>query len=354
MRIVYNLRDQNWETTKSLGVLHVSLRMLAGLAEAPGVDRIDILANRSLEALLPRPSAAAGRYHFHFATAPAPRGWGRLLWDQWSVVRRTNELHPDWLLLPKGFAPLVRWPRARVSAYVHDTIFDYYRASGRSPFPRGEAFYFEAALARTAARADSIVTNSAFTAAEVMRCLHPRSTPVPIGAPVSARAPYPFAPETGALLLLVSRWPHKLTGQAIDWLQRWQDETKSPRPVHGVGSLPAGVTWPDRTGWRHHQRPGETEYESLCAQSAALIHFSAYEGYGLPPVEALADGLRAIASDLPPFRETLPAACLFSNDHYASFRQALDSALAGPAPQPLKADGPAVVADRWLAQLGAV
>jgi hypothetical protein len=352
MRIVYNLRDQNWETTKSLGVLHVSLRILEGLAGLPGIGRIDVLANRSLAALLPASPDAARVCRHHFVETAAPTGWARLLWDQWALVRRTNALAPDWLLLPKGFAPLVRWPRARVSAYVHDNVFDYYRRAGGSPFPAGEAAYFSRGLARTAARADLIVTNSDFTAGEIAAGCRPRRRPVRIGAPVTtAPAPAGGVDGGGALLLLTSAWPHKLTAQAIAWLQRWEDDTASRRPVRAVGSLPAGMAWPARAGWSHFPRADEAAYGRLLAESNVLIYFSAYEGYGLPPVEAASAGVRAIASDLPPLRETMPAACLFANAGYSSFRDTLNRALASPPAAPLRLDLPGQVAARWQEEL---
>jgi hypothetical protein len=355
MRIVYNLRDQNWETTKSLGVLQVSLRILEGLAGLPGIERLDVLANRSLTARLSHLGALAPFIRIHGLETPAPSGWSRLLWDHWSVVRHTNALSPDWLLLPKGFSPLARWPRARVSAYVHDNIFAYYRERGARPFPVGQATLFSRSLARTAARAEVVVTNSEFTAAELNRTCHPRVLPRAIGAPVAVTAAGADALRSGeALLLPTSTWPHKLTVQAIDWLQRWQRETSSLRSVHGIGTLPAGVSWPRQEGWHHHGRANDDVFARLRRESAALIYFSAYEGYGLPPVEAATEGLRAVASDLPPLRETMPSGCLFSNEAFASFSATLNRVLASPAAAPLQLTTPVDVARRWLAALSPV
>lgn len=346
MRIVYNLRDQDWQTTKSLGILHVSTRVLLGLAELPGFDRIDVLANRSLEAALGGLPETPG-IRVHFGAAPAPRGWGRLLWDHWSVVRSCDRLRPDWLLLPKGFSPLLRWPRCRVSAFVHDDLFGHYRRQGLRPFPAGQAMLFHRMLRQTAARADAIVTNSAFTATEFQRGFQPRRPPVRIGAPVAAAAGPPPLGAAPSLLLPTSAWPHKLTRQAIDWVQRWTEATGFAGQVLGFGSLPRDVRWPAGDRWRHHGRLADSELAAWATTAATLIYFSEYEGYGLPPVEAAAAGRRTVASDLPPLRETLPPSVLFSNRDYASFERTLTRVVGSPPAPPRCVETARDVAGRW-------
>lgn len=355
MRILFNLRDQDRETTKSLGILHASVRILQGLAETPGIERIDVLTNRSLAAVLPASLLANPRCQWLGVRLPAPRRWARLWWDQWSLVRQANALAPDWILLPKGFYPLVRRPKARVSAFIHDNIFEYYRSQGVSPFPRGEASLFRASLRRSARQAALIVTNSNFTRSEVLRDFMPVGKVVRIGVPLGILAGQtcsaPSAAADGAILLPTSIWPHKLTHQAIEWLLRWEKSSGSRRPVHGYGSLPAESQWPAIPHWTRHERLDDPALQRLHARAAILIYFSSYEGYGLPPVEAAAQGIRAIASDLPPLRETMPAEMLFANSDYASFKRTLDHAFATAPSRPLLLENARDVAGRWVAAL---
>ncbi len=354
MRIVYNLRDQDWLTTKSLGILHVSVRVLAGLAGLPEIERIDVLANRSLTPHLSALNGAA-RCVFHYLDTPAPRGWARLGWDHWGLVAACNRLAPDWLLLPKGFSPLLRWPVCRVSAYVHDNVFGYYGRRGLRPFPRGQAALFTRMLRRTARRADCVVTNSAFTKHEFDATFRPRRPSERIGAPCPP--PSPHTPKDHAatdrtapsLLLPTSAWPHKLSDQAVAWLQRWVDETRFAGTIQGFGARPP--TWPSHARWMHHGRVDDNALARLEDGATALIYFSDYEGYGLPPVEAAANGRRAIASALPALRETLPAEALFDNSDYASFARTLSQTLAAPARGPVGAETAPTVARRWLAVL---
>jgi glycosyltransferase involved in cell wall biosynthesis len=174
---------------------------------------------------------------------------------------------------------------------------------------------------------------------------------VRIGAPIGAASAAPTDDTGISLLVPTSTWPHKLTTQAIAWLQRWADENHFTGAVHGYGSLPPDCRWPQREGWIHHGRISDDSLRPLENANATLVYFSAYEGYGLPPVEAAAAGRRAIASDLPPLRETIPRECLFDNGDYGSFAQTLSRALNSPAKRPLVVETGHDVARRWLATL---
>jgi glycosyltransferase involved in cell wall biosynthesis len=75
----------------------------------------------------------------------------------------------------------------------------------------------------------------------------------------------------------------------------------------------------------------------LLTGAAALLYPTRYEGFGLPPLEALACGTPALASDLPVLREsTAGAACLVPPGDVpawaAALREALAGAITAPAP----------------------
>jgi len=70
------------------------------------------------------------------------------------------------------------------------------------------------------------------------------------------------------------------------------------------------------------------------ARSRALVYFSEYEGFGMPPIEAITRGTAPAYSRIAAMMET-SAGCgfPFANDDYASFASALNGALACPAGQ---------------------
>ena len=80
------------------------------------------------------------------------------------------------------------------------------------------------------------------------------------------------------------------------------------------------------TGWL-----SDAELQALVAGAAVLAFPSLYEGYGLPPLEALACGTPVVCSDLPVLREVLGAHAVFSPAlDVEAFADALDRTLAAP------------------------
>lgn len=346
MRLLFTLHDQDPATTKSLGILKFSTAILHGLACEPRVRHIDVLANSAVLPLLPRDRS---RISCHLAEVSAPRGIRRIFWDQWQLARWTARLQPDWLLLPKGFAPLLLRPRAPLSVFVHDDILAYYADRTPRPWSPPEAAYFLASLRRSLSTAACIVTPSRFTAeALAQRNLAP-TPPQVIGEPLwEDPSASTIEADPHQVLLPVSPFPHKRSAQAVTWLSRFVDEPgNATLRVTAVGTLPSKFSWPHRPGWTHHPRLSEADYQRVRAASGTLIYFSDYEGFGLPPREALRDGKRAIASDLPAHREALPATILFDNTDYASFRATLQRALANPPPI-VRFDSAITVAARWV------
>jgi len=93
---------------------------------------------------------------------------------------------------------------------------------------------------------------------------------------------------------------------------------------------------PDIAGMlKHVEFTGYLDQEKLVElmrESAALVFPSRYEGFGMPPVEAVALGLPVVASDLPALRETLEGRATFITeiDDLRCWAAGLESALSSP------------------------
>lgn len=76
-------------------------------------------------------------------------------------------------------------------------------------------------------------------------------------------------------------------------------------------------------GWRD-----DDELADLYTHATAVIHLAEDEGFGCPPLEALATGTRVIASDIPVFRETLNGhATLVDHTNAKAVAEAMDQHL---------------------------
>lgn len=93
---------------------------------------------------------------------------------------------------------------------------------------------------------------------------------------------------------------------------------------HGFGAVPAGVVTPGRIS--------DEELVALYRHARALVFPSRYEGFGIPPLEALQLGCPVIASDIAPTREVCgDLAAYFPPDDVDRLTQLMKKALTDPA-----------------------
>lgn len=327
LTVTYSLADQDFNRTKSVGIFNVSTQLLENLAKSAHSLRLNVLSNSSLSGRLLLPPGIPMK-----CCDQAIRGrLGRIIWDQWGVYEEAKKSGSQWLFLPKGFASFLREPPLKLAVYIYDTMHDFYRVNYPGFISWPESEYFNRCLRESFKYADVIFTDSDFAKGELERLAHGFKLDAPpiitasIGFVCAAKEPGTV--KRNSLLLLTSAWPHKLTAKAVGFIERWQKETGFAGEVELVGSLPSGMSFPNRSGWRHHQRLSETMYRRSLAEAKALLFFSEYEGFGMPPIEAMIAGTCPVFSDLAVTREVMAGTgCSFSNDSYESFARSMDKA----------------------------
>jgi len=328
--LTYSVADQNFQQTKSVGILNLSVQLVGRLAQRPEVKRLTVLSNRTLDDWLTLPAQVPLQHHDQAIAGKL----GRIWWDQFGVYRAARRSGNHWLFLPKGFASFAGRCPVKLVTCVADANHDYYRRHYPHSMPKLESWYFRQALKATVRDSKIVFTISDFTSTEVARLAGDYGVPAPlirtigIGFPPRAvRAPE----KRDRILVLTSRWPHKRTDLAVAYLSRWQRETGYPGTVEWIGRIPEEVQMPQFPGWHRQVRVAEAEYRRLLAEAKALVYFSDYEGFGMPPVEATISGTCPVYSDLPATREVMAGAgCPFSNRAYESFGRALETALSVP------------------------
>jgi len=194
--------------------------------------------------------------------------------------------------------------------------------------------YFRFMLPRALRRADGVLTVSESSkqaiasmygiAAEKIHVVPNVVQTVPlVSVPPLRQADMPY------LLMVNACYRHKNVGELLEQHPLWSPRYRL-KVLAGVGShrdeLRAQVR---RLGLMEQvdflTPVTDEELASLYTHAAALVYPSLLEGFGLPPVEAMAYGTPAIVSDIPVFREVLGDAPLFVRlGDTESWRHALD------------------------------
>jgi len=324
----YSVADQSFRHGKSLGVPHLALQLGNALAHSGRFDSLTFLANSELADSLP-----AG-FPTRSCDWAAGRRASRILWDQWGCYETAQRTRNTWLLLPKGFASFLRRPPMRLAAYVHDAVHSFYASKHPRALPRLELHYFQRSLRATLQTADVVFTNTEFTRSEVLRLAREWDIPAPrtLVAGIGFTPPPDPAPQKeDQLVVLVSPYPHKRSTQALSWIARWQQQSGYTGRVHVVGSLPPDAAPPSDAGWQLHTRLSTLQFHHLLRSSRALFYFSEYEGFGMPPVEAVLAGACPVFSSTKATCEVMQeCGRSFSNDDFQGFCTATESALQTP------------------------
>jgi glycosyltransferase involved in cell wall biosynthesis len=285
----------------------------------------------------------------------APRG--RVSDHAWEQLRLPLAAHGRPVLSLCNTAPL---SLRRAAVMVHDLA----QRVGPQWFPREMRVYGALVLA-AARRARVVLTPSRAVAEELARAgvdasrvhvvhnaVDPSFVPAPADTVAALRArlglPRPYVVHVGAAN------PQKNAALSVRAhlraLQRGAPEHDllllgATSPTFGAVQLPAGAPSVRTLGYLD-----PADLPVLLSGAAALLAPSLYEGFGLPPLEAMACGTPALASDIAVFRETAPGAVHLPLDDVEAWAAAVEDALrarisAGSVPQWTWADASAALAE---------
>jgi glycosyltransferase involved in cell wall biosynthesis len=190
-------------------------------------------------------------------------------------------------------------------------------------FPRAELTYRKVVYLRTARRSRLVITISEHAAAAIReRLAVPRTKLRPIHLGIDHERFRPGPAEREDFLLYPARpWPHKNHARLFEALKL----------LPGLRLVLTGYDGPVPEGVESLGRVSLDELASLYRRAAALVFPSLYEGFGQPPLEAMACGCPVACSD----RASLPevvgdAARLFDPESPEAIAEAVRDVLAAP------------------------
>lgn len=290
LTILVHMADQRRDRTDSHGIINFSVGLVRALPAVLGPqERLVITATGPIRDEL----TAGGALREVDAVEVVPGGGtSRRLWsDHLDAGRRAAAVDADVVLFPKGFVPLRRTEAIQIVC-LHDDIPVLAREHAPDLPHRLRAEYFTRMIRHSMRTADVRLYVSRFTEGRLRSLVDVRGDDDAViheGITVPVREPLPLAARERRALLFGSAHPHKRTAAGLrlasgsDVLAEHVDEIAvlGACPDVPVGPLPIRQIEGPRTN---------DEVAALLAGSRTLLFPSAYEGYGLPPVEALASG----------------------------------------------------------------
>ena len=208
-------------------------------------------------------------------------------------------------------------PRPAASTAIVVSLLDVQHLDLPGLFSRAERLYRRRLYDAAARRADVVVTISEFAKSRIVAKLGIEPQRIAV-APLGVDAAE-FEPNLGArenLLLYPARgWPHKNHARLFEAFSLLRAEDPGLRLVltggalDGLGPVPAGV--------EVRGLVGRDELRELYRSAAALVFPSLYEGFGLPPLEAMASGCPVAASGAGALPEICGDAAVLFDAHRA-------------------------------------
>lgn len=333
LRIVLDARAT---TPHFPGVSRATLGLLAGLAEIEHPHHVAVLG---WNAYPPPGHAAFGDARFiRISVRATPLG----LAQQWRLPLLSRSLQPDLWHAPFYVRPFAGIPRPIVTIY--DVIGRV--MPGALPSPRSRLF-FELAIRLSLRGAAQIITSSAATKHDLIAEYGVRAKRIGV---IPLAADRSFAPQPDAairvlreryalppryLLYFGSNKPHKNQTTLVRAFARVQ--TNVPLVIAGAWDRRFGESKQiveelglgDRVRFIHEVAAADVP--ALLSGALAFVFPSRYEGFGLPPLEAMACGTPVIASNSSSLPEVVGDAGLLIEPEAAPLAEALQRLVDDPA-----------------------
>lgn len=322
-KLVISIADQEFAKTASTGIFNFSLGLVNAFAEIVP-EQVRVLANSTQ--VLPERQIQVDRMDW-----PVRSLVDRIIWDQLGVYRKVSGIGCDWLFLPKGFASFMVACPVKLAVYMHDIIplICAERWPGSISFRK--YCYLKTMYRATLERADVVFTNTKYTRSEIQRWAAEQDICCPpvhvagYGFCTSEKRPLE---KVDQITVLIRPDRHKRPELCLEYMTRWCEESKYVGDVVCIGCKAGDVSATQLPHWKWLGRIPSDRCLDEMRKSRAVVHFSDYEGFGMPPVESVLNGTCPVYSAIPVAVEVMGSCgCGFQNEEYESFFSAMSEAL---------------------------
>jgi len=286
------------------------------LGPLAGADRLSLFYFDFQRRGIPFPAPQAAQRACRWLPGRVAQGaWKTIGWPPFDWFAGPADLYhfPNFVVPPLG--------RARSVVTIHDMSFQRFPAFAEARNLR----YLNATIRRTAERADAIITDSQFSADEICGMLGvpaERVFPIHLGIAPGFRAPGPGAVAALRRELGIDR-PYLLTVGTIEPRKNIEFLIGVFEQLTGfdgelvIAGMPGWKCEPIMARMRNSKCASRIRYvqyvpdqhlPALYAGATLLVFPSLYEGFGLPPLEAMACGTPVVTSDGGSLREVAGAA----------------------------------------------
>lgn len=244
--------------------------------------------------------------------------YGRMaghLWEQIELPRYLRRHRNPMLINLMNTGPINYHNQITV---IHDLAFL------RNPrwFSKRATHWFQFLVPRVVKASSAIVTQSAFTRNELLELLNVPEEKIHVVYPGVAKAFKSGARKRrkkapGSLVLAVSTLePRKNLARLIEAFGLLKLEGAKLIVVGGDNPLVFGKSRLKRSGWENVAVDflgyvTDSRLADLYREADVFASVSLYEGFGFPPLEALASGCRILVSDIPSHREIFGASATY-------------------------------------------
>jgi len=299
LRVLFDAFELVPDSGKSIGIYHYAVSLWRALQSRADVELEWVLAcnGRNADAL----AGALGSRQIVYPGAPSQ--WQRQAWLRWHAQALMRREGCDVYFSPKGFLP-GWWGRTfgvRTCAVVHDLIPLWYAEHHPGYFGRAEAWVVNRELQRTCRSADAVVTISEAAAQDIrQRC--PGGSPPHVihnGLPPVAVRPVPSGRVRPFIFAMASSLPHKNARMVLAGYQRYRACVDDPLDL-----VVCGIDDPGQPGVTTIRGVSAEVLHGHYREARLFVFLSRTEGFGFPPLEAMAHGTPVLCSDIPVLRET--------------------------------------------------